>query len=72
MVRAIEARDLWFELFSKEETVNISAPGPKKKSKHTLFSQTLKVEEKKLSLVFSILALGLRYSHFLIFCRPHL
>ena len=36
-----------------------------------MFSQTLKVEENKVPLVFSILALGLKYSHFLIFCRPH-
>ena len=37
----------------------------------TLFTQTLIVEENKVPLVFSILALGLRYSHFLIFCQPH-
>ena len=42
-----------------------------KKNIGTLFPQTLKVEENKVPLVFSILALGLRYSHFLIFCRPH-
>ena len=41
-----------------------------KKTKGTLFSQTLKVEENKVLLVFSILAQGLRYSHFLIFCQP--
>ena len=46
----------------------ISAPEPKfKKTKGTLISQTLKVEENKVPLVFSILALGLRYSHFLNF-----
>ena len=38
-----------------------------KKTKDTLLSQTLKVEENKVPLVFSILALGLRYSHFLNF-----
>ena len=41
-----------------------------KKTKSTLFSQTLKVEEKKVPLVFLILALGLRYSNFLLFCQP--
>ena len=41
------------------------------KTKGTLFSQTLKFEENKVPLVFSIFALGLRYSHFLISCRPH-
>ena len=42
-----------------------------KKTRGTLIYQTLKVEENKVPLVFSILALGLRYSHFLIFCRPY-
>ena len=41
------------------------------KTKGTLSSQTLKVEENKVPLVFSILALGLRYSPFFIFCQPH-
>ena len=41
------------------------------KTKGTLFSQTLKLEENKVPLVLSILAQGLIYSHFLIFCRPH-
>ena len=40
------------------------------KTKGSLFSQTLKVEENKVSLFFSIFAQGLRYSHFLIFCQP--
>ena len=35
------------------------------KTKGTLFSSTLKVWENKVSLVFQILAQGLRYSHFL-------
>ena len=39
--------------------------------KGTLFSQIFKVKENKVPLVFSILAVGLRYSHFLIFCQPH-
>ena len=34
------------------------------KPKGTIFSQTLKVEENKVPLVFSILAQGLRYSRF--------
>ena len=41
------------------------------KNKGTLFSQTFKVEENKVPSVFSILALGLRFSHFLMYCRPH-
>ena len=51
---------LYFSLWAKIE-----------KTKGILFSQTLKVEENKVPLVFSILALGLRYSYFLIFCRQH-
>ena len=35
------------------------------KTKDTLLSQTLKVEEKKVSLFFSIMAQGPRYWHFL-------
>ena len=49
----------------------LSSEAINQKNKGTLFSQTLKVEENKVPLVFSILALGLRYSHFFIFCRPH-
>ena len=52
-ISLFEARSVRFELSSEEEITNISAPGPKiKKSKDTLLSQTLKVEEKKVSLVF--------------------
>ena len=48
-----EDRSVQFELSSEEEIANISAPGPQiKKSKDTLLSQTLKVEEKKVTLVF--------------------
>ena len=36
-----------------------------KKNKGTLFSQTLKVEENKVPLVFTNLASGPRYGHFL-------
>ena len=49
-------------------TISISAPGPQiKKSKDTLLSQTLKVEEKKVTLVFLFVAQEPRYGHFLIF-----
>ena len=41
-----------------------------KKTKGTLFSQTLKVEVNKVSLFFSIFAQGLKYSLSLIFCPP--
>ena len=40
------------------------------KIKGTFFSQTLKVEGNKVSLVFSIFDEGLRYRLFLIFCHP--
>ena len=50
---SFEARVVRFNLSSEEEIANISAPGPKiKKSKDTLLSQTLKVEENKVSSVF--------------------
>ena len=46
-ISLFEARGMRFELLSEEEIANILAPGPKiKKSKETLLSQTLKVEEK--------------------------
>ena len=52
-ISLFEGRGVRFELSSEEEIANISAPGPKiKKSKDTLLSQTLKVEGKKVSLVF--------------------
>ena len=52
-ISLFEAQGMRFELSSEEEIANILAPGPKiKKSKDTLLSQTLKVEEKKVSLVF--------------------
>ena len=48
------------------------SPRPKiEKTKGTFFSLTFKVRENKLPLCLSILALGLRYSHFLIFCWQH-
>ena len=54
---SFEAGDVWFELSSVEEIANISAPGPQiKKSKDTLISQTLKVEEENVSLVFLLRA----------------
>ena len=40
------------------------------KTKGTLFSQTLKVKENEVPLVFSIFAQGPRYGHFLIFYCP--
>ena len=40
------------------------------KTKGSLFSQTLKVEENKVSLFFSIFAQELRFSLFLLFCQP--
>ena len=52
--------------FSNLENGYISAPESKlKKTKGSLFSQTLKVEESKVSFFFSIFAQGLRYRHFL-------
>ena len=56
---------------TENEKMAISQPGAKiEKTKGTLFSQTLKVEGNKVPLVFAILAQGLRYSLFLIFCQP--
>ena len=52
-ISLFEAQGVRLKLSSQEEISNISASGPKiKKSKDTLLSQTLKVEEKKVSLVF--------------------
>ena len=52
-ISSFEALGVRFELSSEEEIANISAPWPQiKKSKNTLLSQTLKVEEKKVTLVF--------------------
>ena len=52
-ISLFEARSVRFELSSEEEITNISAPGTKiKKSKDTLPSQTFKVEQKKVSLLF--------------------
>ena len=42
-----------------------------KKTKGPLLSQTLKVEENKVHLVFYIFALGLRYSLFFLLYQPH-
>ena len=54
-ISSLEARGVRFELSPDEEILNILAPGPKiKKSKDTLLSQTLNVEEKNVSLVFCI------------------
>ena len=53
-ISLFEAWGVRFELSSEEEIVNISAPGPKIKKKDTLLSQTLKVKEKKVSLVFDL------------------
>ena len=49
----IEAQDVEYVSSSKGENANILAPGPWiKKTKDTLFSQTLKVGEKKKSFFF--------------------
>ena len=49
----------------------ISPSDPKLKiNKGNLFSQTLKIEENVVSLVFSIFAQELRFSLFLLFCQP--
>ena len=57
-----------FKLSSEEEIANISAPGPQiKKSKDTLLSETFKVEEKKVFLVFLLKAQEPRNGHGLIF-----
>ena len=51
-ISSFEALGVRFELSSEEEMANILAPGPGiKKSNDNLLSQTLKVEEKKVSLV---------------------
>ena len=52
-ISSFDARVVRFELSLEEEIVNISAPGPQiKKSKDTFLSQNLKVEARKVSLVF--------------------
>ena len=52
-ISSFEAQGVRFVLQSEEEIANISAFGLKiKKNKDTLLSQTLKVEEMKVSLVF--------------------
>ena len=57
-----------FDLSSEEEIAHISASRPQiKKSKDTLLSPTLKVEEKKVTLVFQFGAQEPRYGHYLIF-----
>ena len=51
-ISLFEARGVRFELLSEEEIADFSAPGPKKqKSKDTLLSQILKVEERKCPIV---------------------
>ena len=64
-ISSFEALGVRFELSSVEEIANISAPGPPKKSKDTLLSQTSKVEEKKVTLVFLYVAQEPRYGHFI-------
>ena len=54
-ISLFKAQGVRFELLSGEEIANNPAPGQKKqtkKTKDTLLSQTLKVEENKVSLVF--------------------
>ena len=55
-ISSFEALGVRFELSSEEEIASNWATN--QKSKDTLLSQTLKVEEKKVSLVFSIKGLG--------------
>ena len=67
-ISLFEARGVRFELLSEEKIANISAPGQKnktKKTKDTLLSQTLKVEENKVSLVFLFVTQEPRYGHFI-------
>ena len=65
-ISLFEAQGVRFELSSEEEIANISAPWQKiKKSKDTLLSQTLKVEEKKVSLFLLFMAQEPRYGHFI-------
>ena len=52
-ILSIEAQEVEYVPSSKGENANILNPGPLiKKTKNTLLSQTLKVEEKKVSLFF--------------------
>ena len=52
-ISLFEARGVRFELSSEEEIANIFGSwATNQKSKAILLSQTLKVEEKKVSLVF--------------------
>ena len=48
-ISSFEALGVRFELSSEEEIANIGSWARNKKSKNTLLSQTLKVEEKKMS-----------------------
>ena len=60
--------DQTLDLSFKRRNGHISAPGPtNQKSKDTLLSPTLKVEEKKVSLVFRFGAQEPRYDHYFIF-----
>ena len=49
----------------------LSPWAPNQKTKGTFFSPTLKVEEKKVPLLFRFEAQGLRYGHFLLFTIAH-
>ena len=60
----------WHGWQKRRKRLNLSSWAKIEKTKDTLFSSTFKVRENKEPLVFSILAQGLRYSHFLIFCQP--
>ena len=66
-ISSFEDLGVRFELSSVEEIANISAPGPQIKNKDTLPSQTLKVEEKKLTLVLLFVAQEPRYGLCIIF-----
>ena len=65
---ALEIGDQIFYLGDQRE---ITANPKLKKTKVTLLSQTLKVEENKVPLILPMFAQGLRYSLFFIFCQQH-
>ena len=56
----------WSKTKKKEKWPYISSEASNLKNKGTLFSSTLKVEEKKVPLFFGFMAYGLRYRHFVI------
>ena len=52
-ISSFEALGVRFELLSEKEiTIHLSSWSTNQKSKDTLLSQTLKLEEKKVTLVF--------------------